>query len=133
MQAAVLHGIHDLRVESVAAPGALAPHGVKIQINRVGICGPDVHFWQHGRIADFVVIDTPPALVFAEAQIIAAMTDAMLLVISSQDAKKREVARTRDLFNQTGLVPLGVILNKITPGSEGAYSRYYDNYASLSQ
>lgn len=85
------------------------------------------------EIADFVVIDTPPALVFAEAQIIAAMTDAMLLVISSQDAKKREVARTRDLLNQTGLVPLGVILNKITPGSSGAYSRYYDNYASLSQ
>ena len=89
-------------------------------------------FHELEEIADFVVIDTPPALVFAEAQIIAAMTDAMLLVISSQDAKKREVARTRDLLNQTGLVPLGVILNKITPGSDGAYSRYYDNYASLS-
>ncbi len=55
MQAAVLHGIHDLRVESVASPGAPAPNEVQIQINRVGICGSDVHYWQHGRIGDFVV------------------------------------------------------------------------------
>lgn len=55
MQAAVLHGVGDLRVESVAAPGSPAPDEVKIQINRVGICGSDVHYWQHGRIGDFVV------------------------------------------------------------------------------
>lgn len=55
MQAAVLHGIHDLRVESVPAPGAPAPNEVKIAINRVGICGSDVHYWEHGRIGDFVV------------------------------------------------------------------------------
>jgi len=55
MQAAVLYGINDLRVESVAAPGAPAPKEAKIQINRVGICGSDVHYWQHGRIGDFVV------------------------------------------------------------------------------
>jgi succinoglycan biosynthesis transport protein ExoP len=75
--------------------------------------------------ADFIVIDTPPALVFAEAQVIAAMTDALLLVISSQDAKKREVARTRELFDQSGLVPLGTILNKLPPGSEGYYYKQY--------
>lgn len=79
------------------------------------------------EIADFVVIDTPPALVYAEAQVIAAMTDAMLLVISSQDAKKREVSRTRDLLEQTGLVPLGVILNKVSAGSDST-QRYYERY-----
>lgn len=79
---------------------------------------------------DFTVVDTPPALVFAEAQVIAAMTDAMLLVISSQDAKKREVARTRDLFDQSGLMPLGAILNKLPPGSEGYYyGQYMEQYA----
>jgi threonine dehydrogenase-like Zn-dependent dehydrogenase len=55
MQAAVLHGVHDLRVETVEAPGAPAPNEVRIQINRVGICGSDVHYWEHGRIGDFVV------------------------------------------------------------------------------
>lgn len=82
---------------------------------------------QLGEIADFVVIDTPPALVYAEAQVIAAMTDAMLLVISSQDAKKREVTRTRDLLEQTGLIPLGVILNKVSAGADNT-QRYYERY-----
>ena len=55
MQAAVLHGIHDLRVEEVPAPGAPQPNEAKIQINKVGICGSDVHYWEHGRIGDFIV------------------------------------------------------------------------------
>lgn len=30
---------------------------VLLQMHSVGICGSDVHYWQHGRIADFVVKD----------------------------------------------------------------------------
>lgn len=55
MQAAVLHGVHDLRVEEVQAPGRPGPNEARIQINKVGICGSDVHYWEHGRIGDFVV------------------------------------------------------------------------------
>ena len=55
MQAAVLHGVHDLRVEDVPRPGAPAANEARIQINSVGICGSDVHYWEHGRIGDFVV------------------------------------------------------------------------------
>lgn len=28
---------------------------VLLQMHSVGICGSDVHYWQHGRIGDFVV------------------------------------------------------------------------------
>ena len=55
MPAAVLHGIHDLRVEDVPAPPTPGAGEVKVQINKVGICGSDVHYWEHGRIGDFVV------------------------------------------------------------------------------
>ena len=55
MQAAVLHGVRDLRVEDVPAPTAPQAGEVQIQINKVGICGSDVHYWEHGRIGDFVV------------------------------------------------------------------------------
>ena len=55
MPAAVLHGVHDLRVEQVLAPPAPAPGEVQIRLGKVGICGSDVHYWQHGRIGDFVV------------------------------------------------------------------------------
>lgn len=55
MRAAVLHGIGDLRVEEVARPGEPKPNEVQIRINSVGICGSDLHYWQHGRIGDFIV------------------------------------------------------------------------------
>lgn len=31
---------------------------VLIQMHSVGICGSDVHYWQHGRIGPFVVKDS---------------------------------------------------------------------------
>ena len=55
MPAAVLHGVQDLRVDQVPVPAAPAAGEVQIQIGKVGICGSDVHYWQHGRIGDFVV------------------------------------------------------------------------------
>lgn len=57
MPAAVLHGVKDLRVDQVPVPGAPAPGEVQVQIGKVGICGSDVHYWQHGRIGDFVVAE----------------------------------------------------------------------------
>lgn len=80
------------------------------------------------ELADFVVIDSPPALVFADAQVISTMTDTSLLVVSGQEAGKREIARTRALLGQTGTRPLGVILNKAS-GSDGYYQgKYSDAY-----
>ena len=55
MPAAVLHGIRDLRVEDVPAPGAPARGEVQIRIGKVGICGSDVHYFEHGRIGNFIV------------------------------------------------------------------------------
>jgi len=54
MQVAVLRGTQDLAIERrpVPEPG---PGEVLVQINAVGVCGSDVHYYQHGRIGDFVV------------------------------------------------------------------------------
>ena len=57
MPAAVLHGIKDLRVDEVPAPPAPTSGEVQIRIGKVGICGSDVHYWEHGRIGDFVVAE----------------------------------------------------------------------------
>ena len=57
MPAAVLHGIKDLRVDQVPVPPSPAEGEVQIQIGKVGICGSDVHYWEHGRIGDFVVAE----------------------------------------------------------------------------
>ena len=52
--AAVLYGIGDLRLEERSIPEPQA-NELLIKIQSVGICGSDVHYWQHGRIGDFVV------------------------------------------------------------------------------
>ena len=52
--AAVLHGVGDLRLDErpVPEPG---PNEVLIAVQSVGVCGSDVHYWEHGRIGRFVV------------------------------------------------------------------------------
>jgi L-iditol 2-dehydrogenase len=42
----------DVRPADVPAPG---PHQVLVEVAAVGVCGSDVHYFDHGRIADFVV------------------------------------------------------------------------------
>ena len=54
MQACVLYGAHDLRLESFDDP-ALAPHEVRIRVRNGGICGSDLHYFHAGRIGDFVI------------------------------------------------------------------------------
>ena len=58
--AAVLHGIGDLRIEEHPMP-VPGPHEVVVEVRSVGICGSDVHYYEHGRIGDFVV-DAPMVL-----------------------------------------------------------------------
>lgn len=33
----------------------VVPAEAIIKMDRVGICGSDVHYWRHGRIGDFIV------------------------------------------------------------------------------
>jgi L-iditol 2-dehydrogenase len=53
-RSAVLRGERDLVVEDrpVPAPG---PGEVLVEVGAVGICGSDVHYYEHGRIGPFVV------------------------------------------------------------------------------
>ncbi len=53
-QAAVLYAPHDIRIEErpVPKPG---PREVLIEIKAVGVCGSDVHYYEHGRIGTYVV------------------------------------------------------------------------------
>jgi L-iditol 2-dehydrogenase len=54
MRAAVLRDVKNLVVEErpVPTPG---PREVLVQVTSVGACGSDIHYYEHGRIGDFVV------------------------------------------------------------------------------
>src|SRR6202165_5479662 len=54
MTTAVLYGPHDLRVEQRPIPTP-SEGEVLVRILSVGVCGSDVHYYEHGRIGDFVV------------------------------------------------------------------------------
>lgn len=53
MQAAVLYGPHDIRVERLRNP-ELLPGMVLLRSRLVGICGSDQHYFEHGYCASFV-------------------------------------------------------------------------------
>ena len=52
--ACTLHGAHDLRL-TPQAPRALGPHDVRLRLGAGGICGSDLHYYQHGRVGAFVI------------------------------------------------------------------------------
>lgn len=52
--AAVLHGIRDIRIEDKPEPEPQQGE-VVVAVQAVGICGSDVHYYEHGSIGDFVV------------------------------------------------------------------------------
>lgn len=60
MRASVLEATHRVRLESrpVPRPGA---REVLVKVSAVGVCGSDVHYYDHGRIGPYVV-DAPLVL-----------------------------------------------------------------------
>jgi len=53
-QAAVLYAPHDIRLEERPVPRPGQGEGL-IEIKAVGVCGSDVHYYEHGRIGSYVV------------------------------------------------------------------------------
>jgi L-iditol 2-dehydrogenase len=54
VKAAVLHAPGEIRIEERDRP-APGPREVLVQITAVGVCGSDVHYYEHGRIGPFIV------------------------------------------------------------------------------
>src|ERR1700754_1023711 len=70
-RAAVLTRTREIVVEDrpVPEPG---PREVLVDVRAVGVCGSDVHYYEHGRIGDFVV-EAPMVLGHESAGVIAAV------------------------------------------------------------
>ena len=55
MRALVLEKTDELSIREIEIPETMGPHDVRIAIRNVGICGSDVHYYEHGAIGPFVV------------------------------------------------------------------------------
>ncbi len=60
MQASVLRSVGEVAVEERSLPEP-APDEVLVEVGSVGVCGSDVHYYEHGRIGPYVV-DSPLVL-----------------------------------------------------------------------
>jgi len=76
--------------------------------------------------AETVIFDSPPALLVADAMLLAGELDAAIVVSESGGVTRKEVQHVRDTLQLAKARILGVVLNKVqeTPGS------YYYNYYS---
>ena len=61
MKALVLERKGELSIRDMALPLVVGSADVKIAVDRVGVCGSDVHYYTHGRIGPYVV-DRPMVL-----------------------------------------------------------------------
>ncbi len=55
MKAVVLEKKDLIRIRDIELPETMGPRDVRIAIHTVGICGSDVHYYEHGAIGHFVV------------------------------------------------------------------------------
>jgi Mrp family chromosome partitioning ATPase len=75
---------------------------------------------------DWIIIDSPPAVLVSDASVLAKACDGVLMVVRSNSTPADVARRARQEFPEQVLV--GVVLNGKRE-SEGQYQRYYyDSY-----
>ena len=55
MKSLVLEETRRLSLREIGIDESLGPRDVRVKLHTIGICGSDVHYYQHGRIGPFVV------------------------------------------------------------------------------
>jgi capsular exopolysaccharide synthesis family protein len=74
----------------------------------------------------FILLDTPPILSFADARILSFKVDGVVLIVRAEHTPKKMIRRARSLLDQSGANVLGMVLNRAPrSGLEASYYRYY--------
>jgi Mrp family chromosome partitioning ATPase len=73
---------------------------------------------------DFIILDCPPALMVADAPVLAPLADAVLVVADAKLGDRVQVSRLKEELEQVGGSLVGAALNRSKRVSTSAY--YYD-------
>jgi receptor protein-tyrosine kinase len=86
------------------------------------------------NLYDFILIDSPPILQFADARILGRSSDGIVLVLRSGTGRVDAIAAAARLA-EDGVHVLGTILNDWDPATQNGspYSRYYKYYADVNR
>jgi len=75
--------------------------------------------------SDMVVIDSPPLLVVADANILASRCSGAILVIDSGRTRSQAAQRVTETLQRSHVQLLGVVLNRMAKRHGGYYNNYY--------
>jgi capsular exopolysaccharide synthesis family protein len=80
----------------------------------------------HAReVFDYVLIDVPPVTLFADALVVAAQGDGVLLVLDSQSTPKRSVRQAMRRLEAVKARVLGTVVNNAWSSTESRAKEYY--------
>ena len=77
------------------------------------------------EVADLVIFDSPPLLTVADATILAARVDGVLLVADCGVTRRDALRKATESLRQVGAHLLGTVLNRVNVRSDGYYYYYY--------
>ncbi len=80
------------------------------------------------RTMDYVIIDTPPAGLMGDAEVIGGYADAMLLVVKQNHMLAEDINDALDAFREHHVNVLGVVLNGVRTLDSAPGGHYYGNY-----
>lgn len=81
-------------------------------------------------VSDMVVVDSPPLLVVADANILASRCSGAVLVVDSGRTRTDAMRRAVENLSRSKVKVLGVVMNRISSRRGGYYHNYYYYYSS---
>ncbi|MBM2809425.1 MAG: capsular exopolysaccharide family [Chloroflexi bacterium] len=121
--------VHDALLRSEVDSLWLLPSGGETSMASELLSGPVIDEVLSVLKEDFdcVIVDTPPCMVVTDGVILAAKTDATLLVVAAMKTPTESLVSAMAVLNPVGANVIGAVVNKVKPSELGPYyqSHYY--------
>ncbi|RAK93774.1 GroES-like protein [Aspergillus costaricaensis CBS 115574] len=128
----VLRARQEVAIEDRPRPVLEDPYDVLVQVAQTGICGSDVHYWQRGRIGEYVV--TGPMVLGHESSGVVVATGSKVTSFKpgARVAMEPGVPCRRCEYCRKGSYHLcGSMVFAATPPWNGTLAKYYVNAADF--
>ncbi|MFN2589922.1 MAG: polysaccharide biosynthesis tyrosine autokinase, partial [Actinomycetota bacterium] len=79
-------------------------------------------------VADFVIVDTAPVLLVADALAVAPLADGVVVVADAQATNRGAATHVREQLDQVQAAVIGAVLNNFDPSKARSYAYYYYGY-----
>ncbi|KPM37961.1 putative D-xylulose reductase A [Neonectria ditissima] len=122
----VLHSIQNVSFEDRPVVPLKDAHDVRVHVQQTGICGSDVHYWQRGRIGDFI-LESPIVLGHESAGVVVeAGSNVTNVKVGDRVAIEPGVPCRRCDFCRAGAYNLCAdTVFAATPPHDGTLQKYY--------